>query len=86
MAARAARGPGGFQFEQEDVAPQGGRDIAASLTITLAEAAKGAKKRVQLPTGKEVDVKIPGGSRRRPADPAQGSGTCPVRAVAPATC
>src|SRR6478672_12354457 len=29
--ARGAR-PGGFQFEQEDVAPQAGRDIAASLT------------------------------------------------------
>jgi DnaJ-class molecular chaperone len=58
--ARGAR-PGGFQFEQEDVAPQAGRDIAASLTITLAEAAQGAKKRVQLPTGKEVDVKIPAG-------------------------
>ena len=38
-----------------------GRDITASLTITLAEAAQGAKKRVQLPTGKEVDVKIPAG-------------------------
>ena len=37
------------------------RDLTASLTITLAEAAKGAKKRVQLPTGKEVEVKIPAG-------------------------
>jgi DnaJ-class molecular chaperone len=31
------------------------------LSITLAEAAKGVKKRVQLPTGKEVEVKIPAG-------------------------
>jgi len=52
---------GGFQFEQEDIAPAGGRDIAASLTITLPEAAMGAKKRVQLPTGKEVEVNIPPG-------------------------
>jgi DnaJ-class molecular chaperone len=52
---------GGFQFEQEDVAPAGGRDIAATLTITLSQAAAGAKKRVQLPTGKEVDVNIPAG-------------------------
>ena len=37
------------------------RDIAASLTITLPEAATGVKKRVQLPTGKEVEVKIPAG-------------------------
>jgi DnaJ-class molecular chaperone len=59
--ARGARGGGGFSFEQEDVAPQAGRDTAATLTITLAEAAKGAKKRVHLPTGKEVEVKIPAG-------------------------
>ena len=35
--------------------------ISASLTITLPEAAKGTKKRVALPTGKEVEVKIPAG-------------------------
>ena len=57
---RGGRAGGGFHFEQSDFAP-GGNDIAASLTITLAEAAKGAKKRVQLPTGKEVEVKIPVG-------------------------
>ena len=38
-----------------------GRDITVDLTISLAEAAKGATKRVRLPTGKEVDVKIPAG-------------------------
>jgi DnaJ-class molecular chaperone len=54
-----ARG-GGFQFEQEDVGGTG-RDVTAALTITLAEAAKGTSKRVQLPTGKEVDVKVPPG-------------------------
>src|SRR5262249_1026833 len=41
--------------------PQGANDILASLTITLPEAAKGVTKRVQLPTGKEVEVKIPAG-------------------------
>jgi DnaJ-class molecular chaperone len=57
----AARGgrPGGFRFE-DDLAT-GGHDISAALTISLPEAASGAKKRVQLPTGKEVDVKIPAG-------------------------
>jgi DnaJ-class molecular chaperone len=57
----AARGGrrGGFQFE-DDLAT-GGHDISAALTISLPEAASGAKKRVQLPTGKEVDVKIPAG-------------------------
>jgi len=56
----AARGRGGVQFEQDDMVA-GGRDIEASLTITLPEAAQGVRKRVQLPTGKEVDVKIPPG-------------------------
>jgi DnaJ-class molecular chaperone len=60
-AARRSRG-GGFQFD-EDVGggAGGGRDIEAALTITLPEAAKGVEKRVLLPTGKEVDVKIPAG-------------------------
>ena len=58
--ARARSGGGGFQFEQEDI-PQPGRDLAAAVTITLEEAAKGTKRRVLLPTGKELEVKIPAG-------------------------
>ncbi|HVX98716.1 MAG TPA: J domain-containing protein [Pseudorhodoplanes sp.] len=46
------------QFEEE---PIPGRDINASLTISLSDAAHGASKRLRLPTGKEVDVKIPQG-------------------------
>jgi DnaJ-class molecular chaperone len=57
---RARSGGGGFQFEQEDI-PQPGRDLAASVTISLEEAAKGTTRRVQLPTGKELEVKIPAG-------------------------
>ena len=45
----------------EDLGGGASRDIEATLTITLPEAATGVKKRVQLPTGKEVDVKIPAG-------------------------
>jgi DnaJ-class molecular chaperone len=45
----------------EDITPRSGHDIAASLTVTLAEAARGANKRVRLPTGKEVEVTIPAG-------------------------
>ena len=56
-ASRSGRA-GGFQFERED---RPGQDITAALTITLAEAATGAHKRVQLPTGREVEVKIPPG-------------------------
>ncbi|MDO9413113.1 MAG: J domain-containing protein [Pseudolabrys sp.] len=51
------------QFEPEDFgsAVGGGHDIAVTLTITLPEAANGASTRVNLPTGKEVEVKIPSG-------------------------
>jgi DnaJ-class molecular chaperone len=45
----------------EDELERAGRDVAAEVTITLAEAAKGGTRRVHLPTGKEVDIKIPAG-------------------------
>jgi DnaJ-class molecular chaperone len=61
-AAGRARAGGNVHFEPEDFgAAASGRDISAALSITLPEAAKGVKKRVQLPTGKEVEVKIPAG-------------------------
>ena len=50
------------QFEPEDFsAPGGGQDLHAEMTISLPEAAKGTKTRVHLPTGKDVEVKIPAG-------------------------
>ena len=60
---RAGGGRGfGTQFETEDLgASAGGQDLHASLTITLGDAAKGTKTRVHLPTGKDVEVKIPAG-------------------------
>ena len=49
-------------FAADDfAAPGAGRDAAAEVTITLGEAAHGAKRRVQLPTGRDVEVKIPAG-------------------------
>jgi DnaJ-class molecular chaperone len=57
-------GAGGFthQFEPEDFGGQGGgQDLVASLTISLPDAAKGTTTRVHLPTGKDVEVKIPAG-------------------------
>jgi DnaJ-class molecular chaperone len=57
-----AHGFGGGQFEAEDFgAPSTGQDLQASLSITLPDAAKGTKTRVHLPTGKDVEVKIPAG-------------------------
>jgi DnaJ-class molecular chaperone len=60
---RAQGGRGfGTQFETEDFgAAAGGQDLHASLTVTLGDAAKGTKTRVHLPTGKDVEVKIPAG-------------------------
>jgi DnaJ-class molecular chaperone len=60
---RANAGRGfGTQFETGDFgAPAGGQDLHASLTIALGDAAKGTKTRVHLPTGKDVEVKIPAG-------------------------
>ncbi|MBV9236309.1 MAG: J domain-containing protein [Xanthobacteraceae bacterium] len=52
----------GFQFEPDDFGPPpGGRDVTVAATISLTEAAKGTSRRVSLPTGKEVEVKIPAG-------------------------
>jgi DnaJ-class molecular chaperone len=60
--ARAGAGRTSFEDAGERGGFDGqGADLAASLTITLAEAAHGTKKRVQLPTGREVEVKIPSG-------------------------
>jgi DnaJ-class molecular chaperone len=52
------RGRGGFAPEEMESA---GHDVAAEVMISLTEAAKGTTRRVQLPTGKELDVKIPAG-------------------------
>jgi DnaJ-class molecular chaperone len=50
------------QFGPEDFQePPLGQDVTAAITITLPEAAKGASRRVRLPTGKDVEVKIPPG-------------------------
>jgi DnaJ-class molecular chaperone len=49
-------------FEPDEFAPEpSGRDVTGAVTITLPEAASGTSRRVLLPTGKEIDVKIPAG-------------------------
>jgi DnaJ-class molecular chaperone len=60
---RAGAGQGRrTQFDPEDFhEPPLGHDVTASVTITLSEAAKGTSRRVHLPTGKDVEVKIPAG-------------------------
>ena len=50
------------RFEPDDFGQEpGGRDVTGTVTITLPEAATGTSRRVLLPTGKEIDVKIPAG-------------------------
>lgn len=59
---QAGRGPrtgARGHFEPEDFGV--GADVHASLTVTLPEAARGVTQRLRLPTGKDVDVKIPAG-------------------------
>jgi DnaJ-class molecular chaperone len=59
-APRGGRGRGRGGFAPGDMEP-GGHDVAAEVTISLSESAKGTTRRVQLPTGKELDVKVPAG-------------------------
>jgi DnaJ-class molecular chaperone len=56
----ARRGPA-FEGDDFATATGAGQDLHASLAITLGDAAKGTKTRVHLPTGKDVEVKIPAG-------------------------
>ncbi|MBI5320623.1 DnaJ C-terminal domain-containing protein [Bradyrhizobium sp.] len=59
-AGRGARGGGGpFEFDNGGIGLD--LDVNASLTVSLEDAVKGAEKRVRLPTGKELNVKIPAG-------------------------
>jgi DnaJ-class molecular chaperone len=60
-AARGARqGAGGtFEFDPGTIALD--LDLSVSMTVSLEEAVNGVEKRVRLPTGKELNVKIPAG-------------------------
>jgi DnaJ-class molecular chaperone len=60
-AARGARpGTGGtFEFDPGGIAVD--LDLNVAMTVSLEEAVNGVTKRVRLPTGKELDVKIPAG-------------------------
>ncbi|MCA6112149.1 DnaJ C-terminal domain-containing protein [Bradyrhizobium cenepequi] len=55
-----ARG-GGRQFEFDTGGVGLDLDLSVAMTVSLEEAVKGAEKRVRLPTGKELNVKIPAG-------------------------
>ena len=65
MFANAGRARGGqgraspFEFDMGGVGLD--LDVNVAMTVSLEEAVKGGEKRVRLPTGKELNVKIPAG-------------------------
>ena len=53
---------GRSRFEPDEfVGAAQSRDVTGTVAITLAEVLTGTSRRVQLPTGKEIDAKIPAG-------------------------
>ena len=59
--ARPGGGGGGARFEFDPGTMALDLDISVSMTVSLEEAVNGAEKRVRLPSGKELNVKIPAG-------------------------
>jgi DnaJ-class molecular chaperone len=57
----ARPGGGGARFEFDPGTMAADLDLSVSMTVSLEEAVKGGEKRVRLPTGKELNVKIPAG-------------------------
>ena len=60
-AARGARGGAGNTFEFDPGTIALDLDLSVSMTVSLEESVQGVEKRVRLPTGKELNVKIPAG-------------------------
>jgi len=58
-AGRSAGGAGQFDFDMGGVGVD--LDVSISMPVSLEEAVKGGEKRVRLPNGKELNVKIPAG-------------------------
>jgi len=59
--ARGGARPGGSTFEFDPGGIALDLDLNVAMTVSLEEAANGVEKRVRLPTGKELNVKIPAG-------------------------
>jgi len=60
--ARGGARPGrGSSFEYDTGGVGVDLDLSVAMTVSLEEAVNGAEKRVRLPTGKELNVKIPAG-------------------------
>jgi DnaJ-class molecular chaperone len=60
-AGRGARPGAGNTFEFDTGGIALDLDLSVAMTVSLEESVKGVEKRVRLPTGKELNVKIPAG-------------------------
>src|SRR3954470_6185840 len=60
-AARGGGRPGGTSFEFDTGGLAVDLDLNVAMTVSLEESVNGVEKRVRLPTGKELNVKIPAG-------------------------
>jgi DnaJ-class molecular chaperone len=60
-AGRGQRPGGGTTFEFDTGGIAVDLDLSVAMTVSLEESVKGVEKRVRLPTGKELNVKIPPG-------------------------
>jgi DnaJ-class molecular chaperone len=60
-AQRGARQGGGAPYEFDTGGIGLDLDLSVAMAVSLEEAVKGAEKRVRLPTGKELNVKVPAG-------------------------
>jgi DnaJ-class molecular chaperone len=60
-AGRGARPGGGTTFEFDTGGIALDLDLSVAMTVSLEESVNGVEKRVRLPTGKELNVKIPAG-------------------------
>jgi DnaJ-class molecular chaperone len=58
---RAGASGGGARFEFDPGTMAMDLDLSVAMSVSLEEAVKGAEKRVRLPNGKELNVKIPPG-------------------------
>ena len=57
----AAKGGRSGGFGQQPQAPAKGEDVQATVVVSLADSVHGAQARVNLPTGRDLDVSVPAG-------------------------
>ena len=67
--------------------PRQGQDFSVAMTVSFEEAARGGTRRVMLPNGEQIDVKIPAGLKDGQQIRLKGRGGAGRQtAVRPATC